>query len=769
MCYPEKRIFLAALVMIWLMTGLSAAQSPQIVSTSPAANELMIPTDADISITFDTDMDAVTLTDLTIAVNGVLSGRHSGSIAYDGPTKTATFTPDAEFDIGELVWVSITTGVLSNLGVPLVAPRVWSFTVETDNPSCGALQYDSSYDFSLNIYARSAVMLDFDGDYDLDIAVADYNLDAIHIGVNRGDGVFSLGDSYPCSDGPESMVAGDFDGNGHPDLAVCKDNPYAVTFLFNNGDGTVETSSIAIERYPADLEAADFDGDGDLDIAVMVGYSEILILLTNNGDRSFSQTQIADIEGNPVALAAADIDNDGDVDLAVGDAIYFSEHIALFLNDGDGAFTDGDVIAMDHAPYQILPADFNGDAAPDFAVRFPGSYGVRIMINNGSGDFSASGDYLQNEMAVSICDGDLDGDGDIDLGAVCRYGDMTLGLLRNDGNGVFYRQRMIESDVKVYDVLTADLDNDGDLDFGIRNQPEFDFHVFLNGLCVDGDEDGYGDPGYPENICPEDDCPLAYDPFQLDNDGDGIGDACDDCTDIDGDGFGNPGFPANTCPEDNCPMVYNPDQTDNDGDGIGDACSFELATPVGDDVVLDFTPGIQVAFDHVTQSGLTSLEMSSGGPDLPYYQKLPVSTPIYYYFETSATYEGNVEVCFGYNDDGTFEESMIRIEQYWNLPWVDWAGITTYMDGDADIVCGTSRELSLYITAEPQYYCGDANHDGGINIGDAVMIINYTFNYGPSPIPRQAADSNADNDINIGDAVWDINYVFKGGPPPCCP
>jgi len=62
---------------------------------------------------------------------------------------------------------------------------------------------------------------------------------------------------------------------------------------------------------------------------------------------------------------------------------------------------------------------------------------------------------------------------------------------------------------------------------------------------------------------------------------------------------------------------------------------------------------------------------------------------------------------------------------------------------------------------------GDGNLDGMVNIGDAVMIIDYVFKGGDAPRVEETADANCDVRINIADAVRLVNFIFKNGTAPC--
>lgn len=116
-----------------------------------------------------------------------------------------------------------------------------------------------------------------------------------------------------------------------------------------------------------------------------------------------------------------------------------------------------------------------------------------------------------------------------------------------------------------YGNAVIDIDEDGILN-SVDNCPELG-----NPDQIDTDGDGVG------NACNDhmdqdndewrddlDNCPLTNNPIQQDTDSSGIGDACNNALDADGDEWEEA--------LDNCALIYNPNQENSDGDDLGDAC-----------------------------------------------------------------------------------------------------------------------------------------------------------------------------------------------------
>ncbi|HJQ98172.1 MAG TPA: thrombospondin type 3 repeat-containing protein, partial [Candidatus Polarisedimenticolaceae bacterium] len=163
--------------------------------------------------------------------------------------------------------------------------------------------------------------------------------------------------------------------------------------------------------------------------------------------------------------------------------------------------------------------------------------------------------------------GDTDGDGLLDLFDNCS-------LVANAG------QDNADGDAfgDVCDLCT-DLDGDGfgNAGFPVSTCALDNCPSDPNPAQIDTDGDTLGNACDPDDdadgaLDGADNCPLVANAGQDDADVDAIGDVCDPCTDLDGDGYGNAGFPANICNLDNCPADPNPSQSDIDFDSLGDAC-----------------------------------------------------------------------------------------------------------------------------------------------------------------------------------------------------
>ena len=58
---------------------------------------------------------------------------------------------------------------------------------------------------------------------------------------------------------------------------------------------------------------------------------------------------------------------------------------------------------------------------------------------------------------------------------------------------------------------------------------------------------------------------------------------------------------------------------------------------------------------------------------------------------------------------------------------------------------------------------GDANASGGVDVSDAIFVLNYLFTSGAAPSCLNAADPNDDEQIDISDPLFLLFFLFAGG------
>ncbi len=478
------------------------AQVPNIVSISPMQNELNVPASANISVTFDVDMDATTINDTTFVVNARSTGVHEGFITYDSLAKTATFDPNGDFDVGEVVTVTLTTDIQSREGIALASSYVWSFTVAV-NGGVRDFVFGSTY---LVWWApRGIFAADLDGDADLDIVTANELSGDVSVLFNNGDGTFADCSNYPAGgDSLRSVFAADFDGDGDLDLATANRHSNDISVLLNDGDGTFAPPSVyAVGSGPLGVFAADLDGDGDLDLAAANGGASggsvdtTVSILLNNGDGTFADHSVFPVDRGPQSVIAADLDGDADLDLATPSWVWHLSHsVCVLFNNGDATYAPYTHYTLgEPAPLSIYSADLDGDRDMDLIsanlVTGDAPYDdVSVLLNQGDGSFAPYSSYSLNGSLTftAVCAADIDGDGDLDL-VIVRPSD--LAVLQNYGDGTFdqfYSAYSVNG--APASVFAADFDSDGDLDLASANWYPSGVSILLNHTC--GDIDGGG-------------------------------------------------------------------------------------------------------------------------------------------------------------------------------------------------------------------------------------------------------------------------------------
>jgi enediyne biosynthesis protein E4 len=329
----------------------------------------------------------------------------------------------------------------------------------------------------------------------------------------------------PEKHAPETMAGGtavfDYDNDGNPDIffangadivSLQKTSPKYRNRLFrNNGNGTFEDvtdkAGLAGKGYDIGVAIADYDNDGYEDMFVAGVHGNTLY--HNNGHGAFTDVTQRSGLNKPdqrygplwsVGAVWLDVNNDGLLDLFVVNYLAWDVNKEpsclfngkpeychpkffaglpnqLFLNNGDGTFTDisarSGIRAHPGKGMGVGMADFDGDGRPDLFVANDKMFNY-LFRNLGANQFQevafAKGvmlaEYGDPVSGMGVESRDLNNDGFTDI-VFTALQDETFPIFQNDRKGQFTEvtnrsgMSLLSKPMSGYSVNVADFDNDG--------------------------------------------------------------------------------------------------------------------------------------------------------------------------------------------------------------------------------------------------------------------------------------------------------------------
>ncbi len=242
---------------------------------------------------------------------------------------------------------------------------------------------------------------------------------------------------------PAQIATGDFNGDGNLDAAVASYSTGEATVLLGNGTGGLAPTAPVPTGAPLNLvaiAASDFNGDARLDVAVVSDAGSVAVLLGNGAGGLIPApgSPFATRGLRPAAVSVGDFNGDGRSDAAVTQRT--SGDVAILLGNGAGALTHAPgspVTTRSAQPSSSAVGDFNRDGKADLAVSHVIGGDVAVLLGNGAGSFSSApkSPYTTGGLRPgAVVAGDFTRDGKLDA-AVVHVTSGDVSVMRGNGRG----------------------------------------------------------------------------------------------------------------------------------------------------------------------------------------------------------------------------------------------------------------------------------------------------------------------------------------------
>jgi hypothetical protein len=357
-----------------------------------------------------------------------------------------------------------------------------------------------TYSIGSNSGPGSVAVGDFNNDNRLDIVVANYWSGTICIFLGYDVGTFSSVISYSTgSDSlPDSVAVGDFNNDNRLDIVVANFGSDSLGIFFGYGNGTFfnqTTLPTGSGSQPSSVAIGDFNNDNQLDIAITnLGSNSFGILLGYANGSFFSPLNYFIGNGSqPLFIAIGDFNNDSRLDIIVANS--YTDNVGVFFGYVSDSFLNSPAYSTGSSsrPTSIAVGDFDNDTRLDVLIANNGTDNIMVIFGSGYGTFVSHTSHStgNDSYPCSVAVGDFNNDSRLDI-VVANSGTNNIGIFLSDGTGTFSNQitYSTDGDSQPYSVAVLDFNNDTRLDIAVANYGSNSVGVFF----------GYGNGSFTSQL-----------------------------------------------------------------------------------------------------------------------------------------------------------------------------------------------------------------------------------------------------------------------------